>query len=93
MFTLAVTDTGVDEPEVGFTLNQLALSDALQLRLPPPVLVIVTDWLAGLAAPCVAVKLRLVGLTPMLAGAVVTVKLTGTVTEVAPVAASVITPL
>ena len=42
-----------------------------------------------MAAPWVAVKLRLVGLTAMLADAAVTVKVTGTVTGVAPVALSV----
>ena len=89
MLTLAVTGPGVDEPDVGFKLNQLALSETFQLRLPPPLLVILKDWLAGLAAPWVAVKLRLAGLTAMLAGAVVTVKVTGTVTGVAPVALSV----
>ena len=41
--------------------------------------------MAGLALPWVAVKEKLVGLAPI-AGGAVTVKVTGTVTEVAPVA-------
>ena len=47
----------------------------------------------GLAAPCVAVKVRLEGLTVRTAAGAVTVKLTGTVTVVAPVALRVMVPL
>ena len=53
-----------------------------------PVLLMLTVWAAGLLPPCWAVKLRFVGLAPMPGGtgAAVTVKDTGTVTAVAPVA-------
>jgi hypothetical protein len=55
----------------------------------------VTVWVAGLAPPWVAVKERLVGLAPMAGGtgAAATVKVTGTVTGVAPVADNVTRPL
>jgi hypothetical protein len=48
-------------------------------------------WVAGSAPPFIAVKERLVGLTPMAGGtgAVATVNVTGTVTEAAPVAFNV----
>jgi hypothetical protein len=51
--------------------------------------------LAGFAPPAVAAKERLVGLAPMAGGTGVaaTVKVTGTVTEVAPVALIVTVPL
>ncbi len=52
-------------PLAGLTLSQGALSLAVQLSVPPPVLVMLSVWLAGLLPPAVAVKLRLVGLTPM----------------------------
>lgn len=83
-------------PEAGLTVSQLVLSLADQVSVPPPVLLIVSDWGAGLLPPCLAIKDRLVGLAPMVGGtgAVVTVSVTGTVTlEAAPVAASVIVPL
>jgi len=75
-------------PEAGLSLNQAALSLAVQLSVPPPVLLMLKVWVAGLVPPCVAAKERLVGLTPMAGGtgAVVTVNVTGTVTEDAPVA-------
>jgi hypothetical protein len=62
------------------------LSLALQVNVPPPVLLIVTVWAAGLLPPCCAVKDRLVGLMPMAGGtgAGVTMKVTGTVTGVTP---------
>jgi hypothetical protein len=65
--TLTVT-TPLPVPEAGFTVSHDALSLALQLRVPPPVLLMFTVWLAGLAAPCVAAKARLVGLAPMAGG-------------------------
>lgn len=52
-------------PEAGDTVNQVALSLALQLKVPPPVLLMVTIWVVGLAPPCWAVKDRLVGLAPI----------------------------
>jgi hypothetical protein len=56
-------------PEAGLTANQLWLSLALQVSVPPPVLLMLRVWLAGLLPPWVAVKERLVGLAPI-AGAV-----------------------
>jgi hypothetical protein len=52
-------------PEVGESANQLALSLAVQLKVPPPVLVRLKVWLAGLLPPCWAEKDRLIGLIPM----------------------------
>jgi hypothetical protein len=75
-------------PEAGLSVNQAALSLALQLSVPPPVLLMVTVLVAGLAPPWVAPKERLVGLAPIAGGtgAVETVNVTGTVTVGAPVA-------
>jgi hypothetical protein len=55
-------------PEAGLSDNHAALSLALQFNVPPPVLLIVTVWAAGLLPPCCAVKDRLVGLMPMAGG-------------------------
>ena len=55
----------VPVPEVGLSVNQAAVSLADQLSLPPPVLLMVTVWVAGLAPPWVAAKERLVGLVPI----------------------------
>jgi uncharacterized membrane protein YgcG len=66
--TLAVT-TPLSVPEVRLSLNQGALSLAVQLSVPPPWLLMLTVWVAGFAPPCVAVKERLVGLVPMAGGA------------------------
>ena len=82
-------------PEAGLNDNHAALSLAIQLSVPPPVLAILKVWVAGLAPPCVAVKVKLVGLAPMVGGtgAVVTVNVTGTVSEEAPEALRVTVPL
>ena len=82
--TLTVT-VPLPVPEAGLTVNQGVVSLALQLKEPPPVLLRLTVCVAGLLPPCCAVKERLVGLAPI-TGAAVTVKVTGTVTGVAPVA-------
>ena len=81
-------------PEAGDNVNQAALSLADQANVPPPVLLIVKVWAAGLA-PAGAVKEKLAGLAPMAGatGAVVTVNVTGTVTEEDPVALSITVPL
>jgi len=81
--------------EAGETASQVVLGLALQLKVPPPVLLMLTVWVAGLAPPWVAAKERLVGLAPMAGGtgAVATVNVTGTVTEEAPVALMVTAPL
>ena len=86
----------VPVPDAGLTVNQAALSLAVQVKVPPPVLLTLTVWVAGLAPPWVATKERLVGLAPIAGGteAAATVKVTGTVTGVTPVAPlSVTVPL
>jgi hypothetical protein len=82
-------------PEAGLSVNQAALLLADQLSVPPPVLLMLTVWLAGLLPACCAVKEKLVGLAPMAGGtgAAVTVKETGTVTVVALGALMVTVPL
>jgi hypothetical protein len=45
--------------------DPLQFTDADQFRLPPPVLLTVMFWLAGLLPPCTAVKVIDVGLNPM----------------------------
>ena len=52
-------------PEAGLSDNQVVLSLALQLKVPPPVLLILSVWAVGLPPPCWAVKDRLVGLVPI----------------------------
>ena len=91
--TLTVT-TPLPVPEAGLTASQGALSLADQVRVPPPVLLRLRVWVAGLLAPCWAVKERLVGLAPMAGGtgAAVTVNVTGTVTVGTPVAVIVAVP-
>ena len=69
-------------------VSQLALSATDQFRVPVPVFEIVSVCEGGFAAPWVAVKEKVFGLRPMVAvtGAAVTVKDTGMVTGLAPVA-------
>ena len=67
MVTLSVT-APFPVPEAGLRVIQVALSLALQLNAPPPWLLMLKVWVAGLAPPCVAVKERLVGLAPMAGG-------------------------
>ncbi len=57
------------------------MSVTLQLKVPPPLLLTVMVCAAGLEDPCAAENARLVGLKLIAGGtgAVVTVKLTGTV--------------
>ena len=52
-------------PEAGLTVSQAASSLADQVSVPPPVLLIVSDWGTGLPPPCWTVKDRLVGLVPI----------------------------
>ena len=52
-------------PNVGLTDNQVVLALALQLKVPPPVLLMVTVCAKGLLPPCWAVKERLSGLAPI----------------------------
>ena len=62
--TLTVT-VPVPVPEAGLSDNQVVLSFALQLKVPPPVLLMVKVRAVGLPPPCWAVKDRLVGLVPI----------------------------
>jgi hypothetical protein len=55
----------VPVPDAGLTDNQVVLALALQLKVPPPVLLMVTVCAEGLLPPCWAVKDRLVGLIPI----------------------------
>ena len=55
----------VPVPEAGLSDNQVVLSLALQLKVPPPGLLIFRVWAVGLPPPCWAVKDRLVGLAPI----------------------------
>lgn len=84
----------VPVPEVGDIVSQVALSLALQVKVPPPVLLIVNVCAAGLAPVC-AVNEKLAGLAPIAgaAGGAVTVNVTGIVMEEAPVALTVIVPV
>ena len=82
-------------PVPGLRVSHVASSLADQVKVPPPVLLMLRVCEAGLTPPWVAVKDRLVGLIPIAGGtgAAVTVKATGTVTEGAPVALRVTVPL
>ena len=62
--TVTVT-APVPVPDPGLTDNQDVLALALQLKVPPPVLLMVTVCEKGLLPPCWAVKDRLVGLIPI----------------------------
>src|SRR5574341_715911 len=55
-------------PEAGETVNHAAWSLADQLSVPPPVLLTLRAWVAGLAPPWVAAKAKLVGLAPKAGG-------------------------
>ena len=82
-------------PEAELSPNHGVLSLALQLNVPPPVLLRLRVCAAGLLPPWVAVNARLVGLALMAGGtgAAVTVKETGIVTGVAPDALRVMVSL
>ncbi len=67
---MAVTVTvPLPVPDVGDSESHDALSLADQARVPPPVLPMLTIWVAGLPPPCWAVKDRLLGLAPIAGGA------------------------
>lgn len=82
-------------PEAGESVNQAALSLAVQVSVPPPVLLMFSVWVAGLPLPRWTVKEKLVGLVPMAGGtgAGATVKLTGMVIAGVPTALTVIVVL
>ena len=88
-------DAPLPVPDAGERVNQAALSLPDQVRVPPPVLLMLRVCATGFAPPCVAVKESAVGLAPMAGGtgAAVTVNVTGTVTEAAPVALNITVPL
>jgi hypothetical protein len=52
-------------PEAELSVSQAAFSLAVQVRVPPPVLLMVRVWAAGLPPPCWAVNVKAVGLTPI----------------------------
>ena len=91
--TLAVTASEPGPvPEAGETESHGTALDAFQLNVPVPVLLILTVWLEGLVPPCVAKKVRLVGVRPMVGtNGAVSVNVTMTVCGVfvAPVAVMV----
>lgn len=66
-------------PDEGLSVNQFALSLAVQVSVPLPVLATVRGWADGFAPPTVPLKDRLLGLKPMAGVEVeaVTVRVTG----------------
>jgi hypothetical protein len=50
VMTLRVT-VPLPVPEAGLAVNHVALSLAVQLSVPPPALLMVTVWVAGLVPP------------------------------------------
>ena len=85
----------VPVPEPAVRVNQPVFSLALQFKVPPPVLRMLSVCAAGLLPPWIAVNARLLGLAPMAGGtgAAVTMKVTGTVTDGAPLGHSVTWPV
>lgn len=55
-------------PDVEPSVSQAALSLAVHARVPPPAFVTVKVCVDGLPLPCVAVNVRLVGLTAIAGG-------------------------
>ena len=55
-------------PEPALRVNQPAFSLALQVKVPPPVLRMLSVCAAGFLPPWIAVNARLVGLAPMAGG-------------------------
>jgi hypothetical protein len=94
VFTLAVT-VPLLLPDNGLRVNHAALSEAVQDSVPPPVLEMLIGLAAGFVPPTVPVKVRLVGLKPIVAPAVeaVIVNVTGSVLAGTPEAVTVIVAL
>ena len=69
------------EPVPGVTVSHEAPDVAVQAKVPPPVLRMASDCVAGLPLPCCAVNEKLAGFTPKAGGvgAAVTVSETGMV--------------
>ena len=90
MFTLAVT-VPLLVPDTGLSVNHAMLSEAVQDKVLPPVLEILIGLAAGFVPPTVPVNVRLVGLKPIVAPAVVAVivNVTGRVLAVTPEADTV----
>ena len=64
--TLAATESDPGPvPEAGDTESHGTALDAFQLKVPVPVLLMLTVWADGFAPPCVPEKLRLLGVRPM----------------------------
>jgi hypothetical protein len=92
--TFAVTVPALT-PDVGLRVNHDALSDALHVNVPLPLLEMLTVLAMGFVPPAVPVNERLVGLKPIAAPAVVAVivRVTGRVLAEAPEAVTVIAVL
>ena len=82
-------------PEPAVRVNQPVFSLAVQVKVPPPVFLMLSVCAAGLLPPWIAVNARLMGLALMAGGtgAAVTMKVTGTVTDGAPLGHSVTWPV
>src|SRR5687767_240683 len=87
VFTLMVT-VPLFEPLAGLTVSQPSGS----LTVHEPLELTVNDWAAGLAAPCVALKLRLAGPTVNVGAGALRASATFTV-RVRPPPVTVIVPL
>jgi hypothetical protein len=81
-------------PLAGLNVSQAASSDAVHVRVPPPVFEMPSVWFAGFAAPCCPENVNDVADSPI-AGGTVTVRVTLAVVGLldAPAAVSVIAPL
>ncbi len=55
-------------PEVGLRVSQAAVSDALQLSIPAPVLVTLKVWVDGFAPPSTPVNVMVGGSEPPVGG-------------------------
>jgi hypothetical protein len=94
MFTLAVT-VPLFVPDTGLRANHAAFSEAVQDKVPLPVLEMLMGLAAGFVPPTVPVNVRLVGLKPIAALAVdaVIVNVTGRVLAGTPEAVTEMMPL
>jgi hypothetical protein len=90
MFTLAVR-APLLLPDAGLRVNHAALSEAVQDKVPPPVLEMLMGLAAGFVPPTVPVNVRLVGLKPIVAptDVAVIVNVTGRLLAVTPEAVTV----
>ena len=59
---MLIVEEPLPVPDAGLGVNHVASSLTVQLSVPPPVLEMVSAWLAGFVPPCVAVNPMLAGL-------------------------------